>query len=415
MTISFSDINSAAQLIWTKLDAMDNTDGITKSVWDKFRATGVNAKSIKWCIKKENGLKSIKYYLKNANDTVKQKICDLCGFTIEAPKTVETPEVKDTLKVKDDVKTNEQALREILDNVNLEITDEEYLDILTKYENKLALKDSLGFTDEQIAQDIVNYVNAKQKYNPIEDSFANAGNQHYSEKIDPQNEAELNAEIKKIHEQIHQMYPELGRDDIIQATMDIISNGESNIAPSVVSNYAKKINDTDLQPYVIDGIQEALEYAKEHPEDIVGAYEKQSEAYQRFGNSQVQLYDSNGDNKISEEEFVAHEEQRAGIQFDDEEKEIAQKRFNVLASSVTDDNVIDAQEMTLHGYATAKMYDNKNVKSGHDVTYKEWLAANDALETKASGSKDDISNRYDELVNLGKDVIYNYHEKLQKK
>lgn len=255
------------------------------------------------------------------------------------------------------VKSNEENLSEILQKAGITLNEEEYLDVLSKYENKLALQMSgMDISDEKIESDILAYISGKQ-YEKTEDAFYNQAN--------------------------------------------------NNILP-FDSMATKEI-------YVLDGVKKGLEYAKQNPNDIEGAYKLNSEGYQQFGNSQVQLYDTSGDNLVDYNEFISYEQKRAGIEYDTEEKVAAQKVFNYL--DMNGNGNIDSTEMTLNGYAMSKLSDSDTVRTGDSISYTDWWATQTMLAgvgTDEQGTNQvKAQNRYQELRNLGKEVIYNYKNHLK--
>ena len=168
------------------------------------------------------------------------------------------------------------------------------------------------------------------------------------------------------------------------------------------------------EKYTIEGVKEALTYASEHPDDLGTAFKMQSEAFQRYGNSQVQLYDKNGDNKINREEFIAYESERSRYEFDDAAIDVAGKTFDYLAGSISDDGIIDAQEMALHGYATAKLFDDDTHKTAGDITFKEWLRTNNAITDHIiEGKNTKEFTRYEELKQVGMETLFYYQKNLE--
>ena len=358
MTTTSINYKQIAEQMWQHLDARDNhKNAIDKSIWDTFiNATGVKANTIQSYIEKPNAIKSFVYYLKNASDDILKKIYSYCGINTAVEENNKEEETGTVNK-----KSNVESLKAILADANLEVTDEEeFVDILAKYENKLALRDTFQFTDKSIAYDIVNYVNAKQKYNPVEDQFK----RDFTQCFNSENPGEETRKIRTTYE--------------------------------------------------IEGIKDALALANTN---INEAYKKQSEAYQRFGNSQVQLYDKNGDNKISKDEFVAYEEERCGSQLTDYEQSTAEKIFDYLKNSVTDDEFIDVQEMTLHGYAQAHLFDNNKVRSGESISYQEWAKNTQDIEAHVNGNNStdtsDGIKAYEMWREMGKNVIYDYAKYLK--
>lgn len=302
-----------------------------------------------------------------------------------------------------DTKLNEENLRAILEEAELNVTDEEFVDILAKYENKLALKDSLKFTDESIKQDIVDYVKGKQ-YERAEDTFAKADKPFAL--LDEYALAE--EDINELKEAIKADHPEYDDRQVQQAVSDILNNDNGMQQKAKVETYYNNlIAQAQQAPYIIEGVEEAT-----NKKD----YKAHSEAYKRFGNSQVQLYDTNGDNKIDLQEFLGYEAKRLGENgFNDVEKDIAEKMFNELKNISTDDDYIDEQEMTLHGYAMSKISDSDKKKSGKDITFEEWKMTNDTLLGHVMDNEEanEVYNRYKQIQKTGYDVIYNYEEILK--
>lgn len=249
MTINFSNINSAAQLIWKKLDDMDGTDNsISKSVWVKFQGTGVNARSIRWCIKEENALKSIKYYLKNANETVKQNIANLCGLTIETsetketPETAEIPETKETpetvkpSEIKETTETVEAAeteqtqtwntkqqetieiankIKGYLQNteIDFDTLDTDFKkDLVNKYKNITAMAQANNFelSEEQISERIRNYAKGYLFHKFESGNVLGTNNEDYQSDC---SKAKNYEELRESYQQFGKEYVEFGDAD----------------------------------------------------------------------------------------------------------------------------------------------------------------------------------------------------------
>ena len=241
-------------------------------------------------------------------------------------------------------KSNEENLRTILNEANIQVNDEEILDILAKYENKLRVKDQMNYTDNQIAKDIQDYARGKL-YEKTENTF--------------------------------------------------YSQFKENILP----NDSKATTDG----FVIDGVQKALDYAKENTNGLARALSIQKEGYKSFGNSQVQLYDTNGDNKVDFNEFMEYESKRVNDTYDDAEKTNAKKIFDFL--DMNNDNNIDLDEMTSHSYAMSKMTDDANTRTGQEISYNDWFCTQGALaavaEDNNSSEFQKARTRYEQLRNMG--------------
>lgn len=126
-------------------------------------------------------------------------------------------------------------------------------------------------------------------------------------------------------------------------------------------------------------------------EDIKGAMEKKNQdgtvnitdeylnALTNRGVGYLDLYDTNGDEKISFDEFCALEAKDSGVsELGADEKAASQKYFNMMDKN--NDNKLDANEMASHLFAVSRLYDgetNQPKNSADDIRFMEWYGAQD--------------------------------------
>lgn len=137
---------------------------------------------------------------------------------------------------------------------------------------------------------------------------------------------------------------------------------------------------------------EAVQKMKEYnivDEDIKGAMEKKNQdgtvmitdeylnALKNRGVGYLDLYDTNGDEKISFKEFCALEAKDSGVsELGADEKAASQKYFNMMDKS--GDGNLDANEMASHLFAVSRLYDGEDGQpknSADDIRYMEWYGA----------------------------------------
>jgi len=254
-------------------------------------------------------------------------------------------------------KSNEEKLTAIIQKENIQLNEEEYLDVLSKYENKLALKaGGLDITDETIESDILAYIHGK-KYEKKEDLF--------------------------------------------------YAQHQENVLPDDPSD--------TVESYTLDGVKKAVEYSKQNPDDLEEAYRLNAEGYKQFGNAQLQLYDSSGENLVDFNEFLQYEQQRTNENYGIEERTAAKKVFDYI--DMNNDGNIDLKEMTIHGFAMSKITDDANTRTGDTISYNDWWTTQVTLA--GVGTDDQASSyvkakeRYQQLRELGEETIYNYEKHIK--
>lgn len=124
------------------------------------------------------------------------------------------------------------------------------------------------------------------------------------------------------------------------------------------------------------------------------------------GNGTVQLYDTNGDNVVSESEFLEKEasdwKQLTGENVTDEMTSASKDYFNKIDKNKN--GTLDSAELGTHEYARATLGDtDKNTND--ELTFKEWYLGSTV------GTNEAITSRY----NYASDQIYKYLNNQQEK
>lgn len=220
-------------------------------------------------------------------------------------------------------------------------------------------------------------------------------------------------------------------DDVVNKYKTIVKYNEENnittdesVLETRILNYAKGLkyeaaeagfaalyaNDTETsdKKYEIAGVKEAIESYDGTEESLNNAIKKQNEAFHQAGKEKIELYDLNGDGKISIEEFltksIADEEKRLGRALTAEEKNIV---FNQMASRIgvldqNSDDLIDQNEMAAFVWATAKINDTETHKSANDITYNEWKTSEEiiTLAGDINNLSQDEANKIDNFLQI---------------
>lgn len=123
---------------------------------------------------------------------------------------------------------------------------------------------------------------------------------------------------------------------------------------------------------------------------LTGTDEEYYGAMRNRGIGYVDLYDTNGDEKVSLKEYKTFTEKEVGAQLDTEQEKMAEKLFNKIDHN--SDNYITANEMASHLYAVSRMDDaDGGPNTVSDITFAEWHDSNKILEGG------DVSVRYDAI------------------
>ena len=123
---------------------------------------------------------------------------------------------------------------------------------------------------------------------------------------------------------------------------------------------------------------------------LTGTDEEYYGAMRNRGIGYVDLYDTNGDEKVSLKEYKTFTEKEVGAQLDTEQEKMAEKLFNKIDHN--SDNYITANEMASHLYAVSRMDDvDGGPNTVSDITFAEWHDSNKILE------REDVSGRYDAI------------------
>ena len=138
--------------------------------------------------------------------------------------------------------------------------------------------------------------------------------------------------------------------------------------------------------YEIAGVKEAMESFDGKTEASYNkAIEKQNAAFHQTAQERIELYDNDGDGKISVKEFILQsekdEETRLGRALTAEEKKvIKEEAINRIALlDQNKDNQLDNNEMAAFVWATAKVNDTETSKSANDITYNEWVTTEETM------------------------------------
>ncbi len=137
---------------------------------------------------------------------------------------------------------------------------------------------------------------------------------------------------------------------------------------------------------VDEDIQGAMKNKK--PDGTVNVTDGYLNALKNRGVGYLDLYDTNGDEKISFDEFCALEAKDSGITvLGAEEKAISQEYFNMMDKS--GDGNLDANEMASHLFAVSRLYDGEDGQpknSADDIRFMEWYGAQTLdLSNKSNG------------------------------
>lgn len=113
------------------------------------------------------------------------------------------------------------------------------------------------------------------------------------------------------------------------------------------------------------------------------------------GDGSVQLYDTNGDNVVSEQEFLAKEaadwKKLTGEDVTDEMTTASKEYFKLIDKD--SNGTLDSAEFGTHEYARATLGDtDKN--TNEELTFKEWYLASAEV-----GNNENITKRYDYASN----------------
>ncbi len=116
------------------------------------------------------------------------------------------------------------------------------------------------------------------------------------------------------------------------------------------------------------------------------------------GQGYLDLYDTNGDDKISFEEFVALEEKDAGRELTNDEITATEEYFKMMNKDNTQETNInkiflDVKEMASHRFAMSRLYDGEKncpTNSANDITFMEWFGAQDHQLSSRLGNISDL-------------------------
>ena len=160
-------------------------------------------------------------------------------------------------------------------------------------------------------------------------------------------------------------------------------------AKSLVNDYISQLDDENSK-YVDADITAAME---------AGDMDKYKAALHKFGKARLGEYDKNNDGTISRKEFKSRERGTGDTKI---KRNDLNKRFDYL--DVNGDGKLDEKEMTAYYYAMTKCTDGENEKTGNDITYREYMTAQQALAS--AGSKSITANEkliYDKFTSWRKE------------
>jgi len=226
-------------------------------------------------------------------------------------------------------------------------------------------------------------------------------------------------------------------ENIIAKHNDIINKNQTideNVLNARLVNYARGLQikrtetvfsdlyqngvTTSSEQIEVEGVKEAIESFDGKTEASFNqAMEKQNAAFHQAAAARIELYDSNGDGKVSVQELITQsvkdEEERLGRTLTSEEKEIVKNSaINRMAMlDQTNDNVIDNNEMAAFVWASAKVNDTETHKSAGDITYEEWVTAQ---ETMSLLDFDNLSQEEIDKVAKFNQTLKNGYEGLKK-
>lgn len=182
-----------------------------------------------------------------------------------------------------------------------------------------------------------------------------------------------------------------------------------------LNNYLKALNAHDIelqmgQEILDNGLENALNNStlKIVDEDIANANDQSSpeflETLLNRGAGYVELYDTNGDEKISLTEFITLEENNLGQKLTDEEIEATKTKFNRIDKDGSGD--IDSIEMASHLYAISRITDGNGSNSTSDITFKEWSFAATEVGSPDDITKENQNESYTYRYNGHSDALY---------
>ncbi len=256
-----------------------------------------------------------------------------------------------------------------------------------EYDNKpletIESKVSNILSDAKIDTSDINMDLVNQKYEELINTKDKDGN--------PLDEAIINQKIKNFailqrkenFETAEKRFTEMAKK---YPTEDDLKKGD---AKSLVNDYISQLDDENSK-YVDADITAAME---------AGDMDKYKAALHKFGKARLGEYDKNNDGTISKKEFKSRERGTGDTKI---KRNDLNKRFDYL--DVNGDGKLDEKEMTAYYYAMTKCTDGENEKTGNDITYREYMTAQQALAS--AGSKSITANEkliYDKFTSWRKE------------
>ena len=131
--------------------------------------------------------------------------------------------------------------------------------------------------------------------------------------------------------------------------------------------------------------------------------EKVKEGLHEFSRERILKYDADNDNKVSFDEFSAKEKGKGLEEIDDANLQLC---FDYL--DVNSDKFLDEQEIASYYYAMSRFSDEGDEITTEDITYREWMGAQEALDLVGEENLNDNQKKIlEKFTNLRNDGYKN--------
>ena len=172
--------------------------------------------------------------------------------------------------------------------------------------------------------------------------------------------------------------------------------------------------------YEIAGVKEAMEcFDGKTKASYNKAIEKQNAAFHQAAQERIELYDNDGDGKISVKEFILQSEKdektRLGRALTaTEKKAVKEEAINRIALlDQNQDAQLDNNEMAAFVWATAKVNDTETSKSANDITYNEWVTAEETMTLVGLPQSEQTQDDIDQIAKF-RQTLKNGYDGLKK-